>query len=185
MVHNVSENDDGAVNDKDVYAYQLDTTDGVLRYEGTFQGYEAGNSDSSSRHLRFKIVGTVDQAGTFSDVASIEGLVGGAMGTTMPTNAGIEIQSIKGTPADGFRLLRYTVTDWAGADPLYASSVTLAEESGCYGDGGCMGNTGIEILTDADMKFLMLAPGHPTGAELFGMLAPLAFEHVTTSQSPE
>ncbi len=124
----------------DAFAFYIDSTLGLLRYEGRFSG-------TNKRHMRINLIGTVDTALAVTNVETLSFVQGENFGST----GGLTV-SVHGTPAAGRRIRIQSSSDVNVSTPSWTAS--NSDDNTCIGETGaaCTGNSGI-VATDNKFFF--------------------------------
>ena|GEM_PF-6076397 len=123
----------------DAFAFHIDATSGLLRYEGRF-------GDSNKRHMRMLIIGALNTAMSITNVETLRFVQGENFGTS---GGGLTV-SVDGTPSAGRRVRILSAPDMSIASPVWTAA--NADDQTCVGETAatCTGNSGI---VPADQKF--------------------------------
>ncbi len=182
------------------YAFNLDSVEGVFRFEWRNQGYQAVVADTGShrttsvhvqgdennRHGRVLARGQIGEDGRFAQVASLEAAYGElAKHATIPNKDLAKLITLKGSLEAG---LRARVYKGQGDISLVANYEEIAGAKPCYStvEASCDVEPGIELNADAQTAFL-LKPGQlgvTTALEWFqSPLALLNYAAVTLAEA--
>lgn len=170
--------------DGDYFAISLDrgatsTDDGSIRVDGRFS--EASGSNPMSRHVRAYATGAYDTA--TSTMTTLTHMEFAQMDYYASSTNG-RLISAKGNPNDGI----YAVSVSSSTDPQTSISGYTPSTDGtyCYGDGTCTGNTGIQLSTTDDLKFMTGVvygnSNYTSSEDMFLATGPLAYTSIDLSK---
>lgn len=180
----------GIDSDGTYFAVKLDrgatlTSNGTLAVDGRFTTKTEQNGGTPSvRHVRTFAKGKYDlTTNSMTSLSSIE-----FISADYNSSGSAYLRSVKGNPTNGVYAVSAQVNSGGLTD--YAAYATAASSSAtnvyCFGDGDCAGNTGINISSAADLKFLTSCKldhaDYINAKTMFLRTGPLAFTGVTLSE---
>jgi hypothetical protein len=173
--------------DGSYFAINLDrgataTSEGALRVDGRFTVKDdtSNSSPPASRHVRAYATGMYDLVtSSMTTLSKVEFIT-----ADLRSTGNASLRSIKGTPTDGVYAIKVDVS--TAADTDYAAYTPTSEATYCFGDGDCTGNTGINVSSADDLKFLtsckLGSSSYKSATEMFKTTAPLSFTSIKLSE---